>query len=92
MKNVEEAVLRIVPRQEPKSMEIVKLWALFQLHYRGKKGIAAEASRRLRALLGDDAFIALFQITGFCLGKPTRADYLRWFDFEPEDYRKLCSA
>ena len=72
---MENELDRLVPRDMAKSQKIVRLWAIIELNYPGEEGIGQEASDRLRALIGNDAVIALFQITGFCLADPDKEAY-----------------
>ena len=75
---IEKGVAHLVPDTESDSVRIMRLWALCQLDYPTRKGsMGAVAAEQLRKIIGSEAFIALFQITGFCLAKPSRIDMLK---------------
>lgn len=73
---VEGDLERIAKSDTPLSTRIVRLWAAVQADYGGPMGnLAAEL---LRELLGcNEVFIAIFQITGFCLASPGPPDFVR---------------
>lgn len=74
---VDESMKRINPGTPLASRKIIRLWALGQIDYEGDLPIRESSPYRLKAIIGEEFYIALGEITNFCLGKPTRHDYIR---------------
>ena len=52
----------------PNKEKIVRLYAMAMLYYRREEG--EEACRQIRLLVGEDASLALFYLTGFVQRRP----------------------
>jgi len=69
---------RIAESDAPLSTKIVRLWGAVQTYYGLPLG--ERAGELLRHLIGNsEVYIALFQITGFCLGNPEKTDFIRLY-------------
>ena len=75
---MEGDVRRIADSDATVSSKVIKLWALTQIDGGGK--LTALAGEKIRDLIGGEALIALFQITGFCLANPTREVFIRIYE------------